>query len=80
MEITIIGFGIAKDILGSDSISMEISDPSSVGQLQASLFERYPQFQKLRSLAIAVNSEYARDDLQLNVRDDIVLIPPVSGG
>lgn len=80
MQITIVGFGIAKDILGGQTVEIDLPESSSVGHLKASLFERYPDFQKLRSLAIAVNSEYAADDLLLSSRDDVVLIPPVSGG
>lgn len=80
MQITIVGFGIAKDILGNNSIEMDLPEASSVGQLKNTLFEKYPDFQKLRSLAIAVNNEYATDDIALDSRDDIVLIPPVSGG
>ncbi|MCB0631651.1 MAG: MoaD/ThiS family protein [Saprospiraceae bacterium] len=80
MQITIVGFGIAKDILGNNTIEMELPEAASVKQMKASLLEEYPDFQKLRSLAIAVNNEYAPDDLILNGRDDVVLIPPVSGG
>ena len=80
MQITIIGFGIAKDILGANSIQLDVAEGASVAQLKVSLFEQFPEFEKLRSLAIAVNSEYAQDELSLSVQDDIVLIPPVSGG
>lgn len=80
MQLTVVGFGIAKDILGSNSVDLEVPEVFSVADLKARLFARYPAFEKLRSLAIAVNSEYARDDLTLQVQDDIVLIPPVSGG
>lgn len=80
MQITIVGFGIAKDILGNNKVEMELPDAASVAQLKSFLFEQYPDFQKLRSLAIAVNSEYASDELTLDGRDDVVLIPPVSGG
>jgi molybdopterin synthase sulfur carrier subunit len=34
----------------------------------------------LRSLYIAVNSDYADENLILNGADEIALIPPVSGG
>jgi molybdopterin synthase sulfur carrier subunit len=80
MQITIVGFGIAKDILGKNKVEMELPDAASVAQLKSFLFTQYPDFQKLRSLAIAVNSEYASDELTLDGRDDVVLIPPVSGG
>lgn len=80
MQITIFGFGIAKDILGAGSATLELSTTPSVAELRAELYARYPEFQKLRSLAIAVNNEYAADECHLQAQDDIVLIPPVSGG
>ena len=80
MQLTIFGFGIAKDIIGGNTIDMELPDAISVAQLKTVLFEKYPEFKKLRSLAIAVNSEYAQDELLLEGKDDVVLIPPVSGG
>lgn len=80
MQLTIFGFGIAKDIIGGHTIDMELPDAISVAQLKTVLFEKYPEFKKLRSLAIAVNSEYAQDELLLEGKDDVVLIPPVSGG
>jgi molybdopterin synthase sulfur carrier subunit len=44
------------------------------------LIEKYPSFQKLSSLRIAVNEEYAEDHTEIKETDEIVLIPPVSGG
>ena len=80
MQLTINGFGIAKDILGANSLHLEVEHDATVGDLKKQLFKRFPDFEKLRSLAIAVNNEYAGEDLRLNLQDDIVLIPPVSGG
>ena len=42
--------------------------------------EKYPDFTKLRSFSIAVNEEYQNDDFVLNSNDEIVILPPVSGG
>lgn len=80
MQLTIVGFGIAKDIIGGNTTQLDLPDAAAVAQLKTSLFERFPEFRKLRSLAIAVNGEYAQDDLALHAQDDVVLIPPVSGG
>jgi len=44
-------------------------------------WENHPsEFEKLSSLAIAVNSEYADDNAVLQHTDEIAIIPPVSGG
>ncbi|PHN08050.1 MoaD/ThiS family protein [Flavilitoribacter nigricans] len=80
MQLTIFGFGIAKDIIGGNTINIDLPETTSVAQLKDVLFEQYPDFKKLRSLAIAVNNEYAGDELLLRGQDDVVLIPPVSGG
>lgn len=75
-------FGIAKDIVGSSEItfSEKLKKPTTVAALKRQLVESYPEFSKLNSLAVAVNSEYANDDVTLSGSDEIAIIPPVSGG
>ena len=76
-------FGVTRDIVGSDSL--DVSDfcgesSQSVAELKSHLGNLYPDLNKLSSLAIAVNSEYAEADVLLSENDEIALIPPVSGG
>ncbi len=80
MQIRIMAFGIAKEILGDRQLSMEVPDACSVAELKNQLIHIYPDFEKLRSLSLAVNQDYVRDDVILFERDEIVIIPPVSGG
>ena len=81
MKIKILAFGIAKDILQTQSLDLVLdSGVTTVNALKEMLKQQYPEFQKLRSLSIAVNEEYQSDDFELNENDEIVIIPPVSGG
>lgn len=80
MMVNILAFGIAKDILGSSQLSIELPESATVGQLKAQLCERYPAFEKLASLSIALNTSYAADDASIEPTDEVVIIPPVSGG
>lgn len=75
-------FGIAKDIVGKSAIDLSTLKtlPKSVAELKKLLASNYPDFSNLTSLAIAVNSEYATDDVVLRKNDEIAIIPPVSGG
>jgi molybdopterin synthase sulfur carrier subunit len=75
-------FGIAKDIVGSSEITFpeDLEKPGTVAALKKQLAATYPEFSKLNSLAVAVNSEYAADDVTLVSTDEIAIIPPVSGG
>ncbi len=76
----VLTFGIAKDIVGGPELDLPYLEGMTVLALKKAVLNTYPQFEKLNSLAIAVNSEYADDDLQIMPEDEVVLIPPVSGG
>lgn len=80
MEVNILLFGIAKDIVGSNKLKLLISEGGAVQELKNRLTEEYPGLLDLKSIAFAVNEEYVQDDYVLNVNDEIVIIPPVSGG
>lgn len=72
-------FGIAKDIVGDSKL--EIDDGiNSVPLLLSFLKQNYPDFNKLNSLLVAINSEYADHDAMISAEDEIAIIPPVSGG
>ncbi|MEM1336359.1 MAG: MoaD/ThiS family protein [Bacteroidota bacterium] len=82
---TVLLFGVAKDIVGSPSLSIPTTTngkriPRTVGELRAFLGKSYPKLDELSSLAVAVNNAYANDNDEINSYDEIALIPPVSGG
>lgn len=75
-----LAFGIAKDIFGSPSIEVELPQNGTTQNLKESLEERYPRLKHLVSYMVAVNNEYGSDEGLLTERDEIAIIPPVSGG
>ena len=79
MEVNILAFGIAKEIFGSSSIKVELKE-SSVNDLKILLEEKFPHLKQLSSFRIAVNNHFASDDESIHDRDEIAIIPPVSGG
>ncbi|MES2274501.1 MAG: MoaD/ThiS family protein [Bacteroidota bacterium] len=80
MTASILAFGITKDIFGASSITVELPADATTGGLKTVLEEQYPRLKQLASYLLAVNNEYAADELPLNERDEIAVIPPVSGG
>ena len=80
MDIEILAFGIAKDIVKGSTFSVQIPAESTVGSLKAYLCAAYPEFERLASFAIAVNEAYQQDDFAISEGDEVVIIPPVSGG
>jgi molybdopterin converting factor subunit 1 len=73
-------FGITRDIIGSNITEVEMSQSADVQAVLGELKKNYPGLKDIKSLLVAVNSEYAESDLVLSDTDEIALIPPVSGG
>ncbi|MCI4667270.1 MAG: MoaD/ThiS family protein [Bacteroidia bacterium] len=80
MKINILAFGIARDILGESVLEFEWNGEPRVGKLKEELQRKFPKFTDLASLKIAVNEAYAKDELEIHEGDEVVIIPPVSGG
>jgi molybdopterin converting factor subunit 1 len=73
-------FGITRDIVGQTELSLSLEQNSTVDTLLSKIKQQYPDLQKIKSILVAVNSEYAQLDDTLSANDEIALIPPVSGG
>ena len=80
MNIKLIAFGIAKDILSNSQMDLELKEESRIEDLKSSLIRDYPEFNKLKSLKFAINEDYQDDSYQIKENDEVVIIPPVSGG
>jgi molybdopterin converting factor subunit 1 len=79
MKINILAFGIVKEIFGNSNIQVEVTG-QNVAALKNALEEKYPRLKQLASYMVAVNNQYAQPELVINPRDEIAIIPPVSGG
>lgn len=80
MKLKLRAFGIAKDIIGSSTLSVTDSNARTVGDLKNHLKSTYPQFESLLKFSLAVDEEYRDDDHILKENDEVIIIPPVSGG
>jgi molybdopterin synthase sulfur carrier subunit len=80
MEINILAFGVAKEIFGGPFVSVHLTNDATVYNLKYLLEDKYPRLKQLASYMVAVNDEYALDGDNIHERDEIAIIPPVSGG
>jgi len=79
-QFKVLTFAAATEIIGADHCFLELPTGATVADLRAALLASYPKFSELLSFAIARNEEYAADDEVLTPGDELVVIPPVSGG
>lgn len=78
MKVRVKSYGIAREIAGHD-FEIEV-DGNTVGDLRKAILSYYPALAGLSSLMIAVNAAYAEEETFIGPADEVVLIPPVSGG
>lgn len=81
MTVDVLCFGVLKDFFGGDRDCVELPDGASVGDLLVHLkLRQVAEVAVWGSLAVAVNREYSSVDTVLHDRDEVALLPPVSGG
>ena len=80
MKINTLFFGITTDLVGASQLQVNVEENTSIKEFKSILKETCSQLENIDSYAIAVNEEYATDDLVLEENDIVAVIPPVSGG
>ena len=76
MEFNVKVFGRIKEITDP---SFTVCDIPDTDQLRVYLGKRYPTLQRL-NYAIAVEKEIIHDNVLLNDKAEVALLPPFSGG
>ena len=74
-------FAILRERAGAAEVTKEIKEGSTVADLWSILEQDYPKLAVpgIR-LLYAVNRDYVKPDCVLNHFDEVVFVPPVSGG
>ena len=80
MDINLKLFGITREIFGKSEEKIVLNEKITVSTFLQNLKNQYPALADLSSILVAVNNEYAESDMILADRDEVALIPPVSGG
>ena len=81
IEVNVKLFAVAKEIAGVDTLSVQLDEGATVVSILDYLVERNPEFARWRDhLRVAVNFEYVPVTSIVHQRDEIAVIPPVSGG
>jgi molybdopterin converting factor subunit 1 len=77
----ILFFAHLKDATGCDSAELKAESPLSAEQFWTELLKQFPKLAAHRSsVRLARNQEYAMANARFSDRDEVALIPPVSGG
>lgn len=81
MRVDVLYFGTMKDLVDLEQETLELPDASTVEMLMSFLRARTSKQSDIwRTLAVAVNRDYAGQGTVLRDGDEVALLPPVSGG
>lgn len=80
MQVRVLLFGLLKDRLGGSELAVQLSGDARVADLMVWARGLLKDDGLVRSLAVAVNHEYALHETRLHEGDEVALLPPVSGG
>jgi sulfur-carrier protein len=81
ITITLKLFAAYQEVFGVEELRLECSPGTTVGEIGDRCIHEYPQLGNLRDVTrFGVNLEFVPRETVLNDGDEVVLIPPVSGG
>jgi len=81
MKVCVKLFAVAREIAGRDVVEVELAPGATIADLRRTIAAEQPALSNVLSHALwAVDATYAGDDICLNERSNVALIPPVSGG
>ena len=79
--ITVKLFAAYQDAYGQPELTLELPEGATVANVRDRLLAEHPELEQWRDLTrFGVNYQFVEPETSLRSGDEVVLIPPVSGG
>ena len=81
ITIKLLCFAQLRDRIGDSETAVSLPNGATGRDLLRALKNRHPRMEPLLEVSrLAVNCEYVWGDIELHDGDEVVILPPVSGG
>ena len=81
MELVVRFFALYRERAGRNTFLLQLPEGATVADLAEEVRRHFPMLAPPGvQIVVAVNAEYAEQDMLLRQGDEVCLIPPVSGG
>lgn len=74
-------FAILRERVGESAITLTVSGGITVNQLNSEILKKYPELKSFSNKFVtSVNCKISTGDTIITSKDEVALLPPVSGG
>lgn len=81
MNVRVLLFAAAREVVGASELGLEVPEGANARGVLDALCALHPSLTAhRRSLRVAVDGAYARDDEPVREGAEVAIIPPVAGG